>query len=128
MNETASEKEGFTMKIENGIFYCFFDHDIIIDLKIAEKAVKKRDEMMKELELPTLIDFREVKYFLQGAKDSLFSSNGFFRNKPVAIIVNSFIIQTSIKFAMSMSNETVSYQMCVSTKKAEEWLLKRIKK
>ena len=128
MTHLASGKEGFTMTIENEIFYCFFDHDIIIDLKIAQGAIKKRNELMGDKALASLIDFRQVKYLLQGAKEVLFNENGFFEGEPVAIIVNSFVIQTSIKFATSISTRPVSYQMCVSTKKAEEWLLKQRKK
>tara|TARA_B100000809_G_scaffold240636_1_gene263127 strand:+ start:447 stop:836 length:390 start_codon:yes stop_codon:yes gene_type:complete len=128
MTHLASGKEGFTMTIENEIFYCFFDHDIIIDLKIAQGAIKKRNELMGDKALASLIDFRQVKYLLQGAKEVLFNKNGFFEGEPVAIIVNSFVIQTSIKFATSISTRPVSYQMCVSTKKAEEWLLKQRKK
>ena len=124
MRGFENNSDGFSMIIENGIFYCFFDHDVIIDLKIAQDAIKKRKELLKDTLLPCIIDFREVKYLLQGAKDTLFSRDGFFQDQPVAVIVNSFIIQTSIKFAMSICLHPVSYKMCVSTKKAEEWLLK----
>jgi hypothetical protein len=124
MSQITADKDGFTMKIEKGIFYCFFDHDVIIDLKIAERALAKRQELLKGQSFPTFIDFREVKYFLQGAKDLLFNKDGFFKGVPVAIIVNSFIIQTSINFSLTAS-PPVAFKLCFSTKKAEEWLLKQ---
>jgi hypothetical protein len=126
MGQSGRETDGFTMKVENGIFYCFFDHDLIIDLAIAEKAITKKNQLLKGNQLPTLIDFREVKYFLQGAKDMIFSAEGFFNDQPVAIIVNSFIIQTSINFVMTIRPSLVSCKMCVSTPKAEEWLFKQL--
>jgi hypothetical protein len=124
MSQVIHDSEGFTMKIEKGIFYCFFDHDIIIDLKVAERALAKRKSLLEKKNLPILIDFREVKYLLQGAKDLLFNANGFLDGMPVAIIVNSFIIQTSINFALSIA-PSLPFKMCVSTQKAEEWLRKK---
>ena len=121
---SPSTNKGFSMKVEKDIIYCSFEHDIIIDLKMAEKAVEERKKLLNNQDLPTIIDFREVKYFLQGAKDLLFTKNGFFDNAPIAVILNSFIIQTSINFALSLNPSPVPFKMSASIQKAEEWAKK----
>jgi hypothetical protein len=125
MSQEINDHKDFSVKVENEIFYCSFTHDIVIDVKIAERVMEERKLITKGNALPTLIDFREVKYFLQGAKNILFTEGGIFEANAVAFIVNSFIIQTSIKFAMSQSAIPLSYHICASTKKGEEWLKKQ---
>lgn len=118
----------FFMTIENDILYCSFDADIIIDENIIKEVILAKNSLTENKKKPFIVDFRQVKYFLQGAKDLFFSKEGFLSEQPLAIILNSFIIQTSINFMFDTNKIETPFKMCVNEDKAEQWIEKTLQK
>ncbi len=126
MSSTGLNKtKVFFMTVENNILYCSFDADIIIDEKIINDVIEAKKKLIGNTSTPFIIDFRHVKYFLQGAKELFFSQEGFLTKQPLAIILNSFIIQTAINYLFDTNKIKTPFKICVNEDKAEQWIKKQ---
>ncbi len=121
--ETEQSKM-FFITIENNILYCSFDSDIIIDERIIKEVILAKNSLIEDKNIPFIIDFRQVKYFLQSAKDLFFSKEGFLSEQPLAVILNSLIIQTSINFMFNTNTIETPFKMCINEDRAEQCIEK----
>ena len=117
------ENKGFYVELIEGCLHCSFEYDIIIKESTVLGLLSFLDSEFKDWKsLGVIIDLREVKYFLKKGKDLLFSVDGLLVGQPVAVIMNSFIVQTSVNFVLENIEHSSEVRYCVSVDKALSWM------
>ena len=127
-NTTRFKSKAFFIVLENNILYCSFDANIIIDTKTIHEVIAEKNRLTNTLNVPFIIDFRQVRYFLKGAKELFFSEKGFLTAQPLALILNSLIIKTSINHIFDFNKTATPFKICVNEDSAEQWINKIIAK
>lgn len=122
MENILFENESAITKIENGVLIGTFMKEIV-DLTIAEIAVKGRLKATEGKSYPILIDIRNIKNSTKTARQFLASEKGYEGIISAAIFINSSVGSMIGNFFILFNRPLVPTKLFSNKKEAMEWLM-----
>ena len=121
--QATKETSYAEMYFEDGIFYCNFKKQEVVDLELAKVGVNDRLEMFNGVEYPCLFDISLVDKFTKEARDYTANEG----NKLViasALIVHSPVVKVMANFFIHVNRPKNPTTVFTNKESAVKWLQK----
>lgn len=106
---------------ENGIVFCNFASDCVVDLEIAQQMVKERLEFQNGEEYPVMIRLNGLKFGTSEARNHM-KKEGQKGIKAGAFIISNPVEKIIMNFLFTIAQPQVPAKMFTNEKDALTWL------
>lgn len=117
------ETEDVYFKIEDGVLFCSYKRQLVIDLLVAKRIVNERLEFTKGATYPILIDFSNLKMANKEARDFMNDPNGGLKGiSSGAFVSNNAVATLFINLYLRINKPIVPAKFFISKQEALDWL------
>lgn len=128
MNSDSFDSQYLTLRKENSILFIKFKEDLNANLGIAREMVGQRLSFIGDMEYPTLVDTRKVKFVSKEARDYFAKGDGIKGVTALAILTDNLISALTANLFITFSKPTIPTRIFKNEKTAIEWLSQFVKK
>lgn len=118
----------FSVYIKDGIIFCIYHQDIVVDVYIMRAIITRRIELSEGKYYPIFIDARDVKYWTLEARKYGFSKEAHQFASAYGILENSSIIRTIVNWALKVFPNKIPLKLFTKQEEALQWLRKFVDK
>lgn len=112
-------------EIRDGILFCSYKKELVMDIITAERIVKDRLEFTQGKDYPILIDFSNMKTITKEARDYMNSPQGGLRGLiGGAFLGNNAVATLFINLYLALNNPPIPARFFTNKEDALEWLKK----
>jgi hypothetical protein len=109
--------------IENGILFCSYKKQLVIDLETAKRIVSDRLNFTKDAALPILIDFSNMKSATKEARDYMNSPEGGLKGLTCGAFIGGNSLATLfINLYLKINKPSIPTSFFTKREEAIQWL------
>ena len=113
---------------KDGIIYCIWNPDLIIDLELIKSGIRTRIETAEGKPYPIFINAKDVKYWTLEARRYGLSKEAHQCVRAYGILLNSSVIRIIVNWAFKIFPTTIPQRIFTNEQEAIQWLKKYVDK
>lgn len=123
-NERIITTPAFEMLIRDGISYCVYHKDLVVNDTIAKQMTEARLLLSGNSMLPALVDARQGAYITNSARIFLASSQTYVQVSAMAVLINHHVMNILYTTMLRLKTCKAPIRIFTSERTALEWLEK----